>query len=110
MGHAAEAWWAIREAKKQTDPSKDEALAALDMICNPHRNCDAEFEADDPNNPSLIHPVYECYTEPKGPIGRLIVIAFEATPEQIAAYETEENIELWFDGPYQLFDKRYNFY
>jgi hypothetical protein len=111
MGVAAEMWWRMREERRLPDPDKTEALEALDLICSGYRGCDAEFEAADPNRPGLIHPVYHHYDQPDGPLGKFIVIAFEATPEQVAAYFSNDAqlIDLWYDGPHKAFDTRYDF-
>lgn len=108
MQHAATAWWASRS----TTPTKDEALAALDAICGPYRGRDAEFEATDPEHPGSVHLDYEEPTDPEGPIGRLIAIAFNATPEEMSLGDEDECP--WLDGvgtvdagPYARFRNRY---
>lgn len=110
MGRAADLWWQARS----TLPSRDEALGILDQICTPHRGRDAEFESEDPNHPGYIHPDYDYYTDPKGPIGRLIVIAFDAKSEEMLL--GDEDTCPWIDGvgtfdsgPYVRFRNRYNF-
>lgn len=85
------------------------ALAALDMICNPYRGCDAEFEAEDPNRPGHIHPEYADYTDPNGPIGKLIIEAFGETGKDYYGEWGEAEQDAWFDGPYTKFKDRYEF-
>ncbi len=95
------------------------ALALLDEICEPYRGADAEFEADDPNNPGHQHPEYCRYTDPKGPLGILIREAFEPKVDWIALQrkieETanddliEEFYEIWGNGPEKQFGARYDF-
>jgi len=95
------------------------ALSLLDEICEPYRGADAEFEAEDPNNPGQTHPEYCRYTDPKGPLGILIREAFNPTVDWIAlqlkAEETgdgdkiDEFYESWGEGPGKQFDSRYEF-
>lgn len=95
------------------------ALALLDEICKPYRGADAEFEADDPNNPGNQHPEYCRYTDPKGPLGILIQEAFAPTVDWIAVQrkveetgdddKTEGFYESWGEGPAKQFDDRYEF-
>ena len=112
MGLAAVAWWEARG--DQPEPTKEEAIYALDTICKPWVSCDAEFEAEDPNKLGYVHPVYDYYTDPTNgaPLGRLINIAFGATPEQIADYDSASDNagDDWYDNVYTPFKKRYDFY
>ena len=90
------------------------ARSLLDAICKPWKGCDAEFEAEDPNNPGRIHPDYTFYTDPNGPLGVLIL---EVWGEQGVDYmETVEGLthpipseEHWWEGPYAKFRERYDF-
>lgn len=83
MGKTAEAMLRMR-----TDQT---ALMLLDMICFPYEGCDAEFEAEDPNNPGHMHPDYVFYTDPDGPMGKLIIEAFgEPGKDYIGAWGEEE--------------------
>jgi len=68
MGRGAE--MALQMRTNQT------ALELLDMICEPYRGADAEFEAVDPDNPRQIHPLFTYYTDPSGPLGILMREAF----------------------------------
>jgi hypothetical protein len=106
MGRAANAWWLMH----QDVPTQAEALAALDMICEPYRGRDAEFESEDPKKPGHIHPDYDYYTDPIGPMGRLIAIAFAATERELLLEdEADEFACPWYDGPYTRFKERYKF-
>lgn len=99
--------------------TKQSALELLDEICEPYRGCDAEFEAEDPNNLRHQHPDYCRYTDPKGPLGMLIREAFDPNVDWIALQsETEatgddDKIEAfqesWSNGPESQFDARYEF-
>ena len=83
MGRSAEL--AIEMRTNQT------ALELLDKICEPYRGADAEFEAEDPDNPGKQHPEYCRYTDPKGPIGILIREAFDPMVDWIALQNLAEN-------------------
>ena len=95
------------------------ALEILDIICEPYRGADAEFEAEDPNNPGHTHPEYCRYTDPKGPLGVLIQEAFNSKVNwltlQRKAEESGNNdkiegfYESWGNGPEKQFDARYEF-
>lgn len=96
------------------------ALELLDIICEPYRGCDAEFESqtgDDFGN----------YDDPDGPIGALIIEAFGGGRDWRAEFDTAADLdefhEAWwgkfsrtdtdfrgqYDGPYGQFRKRYEF-
>ncbi len=91
MNGAAEAWWDGRGSA--SPPDKEKALAVLDMICGRWKGSDAEFDDD---------------AEPGTPLGRLMAIAFDASPEALAPNTGgEEDGEAWYDGPYTAFQKRY---
>ena len=83
------------------------ALDLLDAICEPYRGCDAEFEAEDPD--------YNDYTDPLGPMGKLIREAFAPDfPERCTAEPRDHDGQdaywvAWYDGPYQKFRDRYGF-
>lgn len=104
MGRAAEIFWGLRGSKSV---SKDEALEFLDNICIPYKGRDAEFESVDINDHGQLNPNYADYTDPNGPIGRLIIIAFDATLEEMVLDDNDTSP--WFDGPYMRFRDRYNF-
>lgn len=104
MGRAATA--ALKRRTTET------ALELLDEICEPHRNCDAEFEAEDPKKRGHVHPDYGNYTDPNGPLGKLIAEAFgEAGRDYIAPYLSEDEAggDAWYDGTYTAFKNRYEF-
>ena len=87
------------------------AIELLDAICEPYRGSDAEFEAEDPNQRGHIHPDYEQYTDPAGPLGKLIIEAFDK--ENVGTWESAERddafYDRWYDGPYDQFRKRFGF-
>lgn len=111
MGIAAEALLKVK--KKWT---QKEALKALDSICKEWSECDAEFEASDPKKPGHIHPEYTFYTDPKGPLGKLIIIAFgDGKTDYVKQFEEDLKNQAdpprWSDdrGPEDRFTKRYKF-
>ena len=111
MGRAAEL--ALKMRTNQT------ALALLDEICEPYRGADAEFEAPDPKHPHQVNPEYIFYTNPNGPLGRLIAEAFSPGIDWIVlsreaqATNDEDTIEAfderWDERPYKQFNDRYEF-
>jgi hypothetical protein len=112
MGRMAE--MALKMRTNQT------ALQILDEICEPYRGCDAEFEAEDPKRPGHINPEYADYTDPKGPLGTLIIEAFSDSKTNWIALRDEalksedgdkvdEFYTKWSDGPEDQFNKRYEF-
>jgi len=111
MGRMAE--MALKMRGNQT------ALALLDEICEPYRGADAEFEAEDPNNPGHTHPEYCRWTDPRGPLGILIREAFDPSVDWIGLQsqaektgdddKIEEFYESWGNGPEKQFDARYEF-
>lgn len=80
MGHAARV--ALKSRNGRT------ALQILDDICEPWRGYDAEFESDNPDRPSEVHPEYADYFEPNGPLG---ILAIEAFGEPGRDYRAEIN-------------------
>jgi len=98
---------------------KQTALELLDLICEPYRGADAEFEAVDPNRPGYIHPEYGQYTDPNAPLGALICEAFSPNVDWISlkhkaeqsgnSDKIEEFDGSWYDGPYSQFKDRYEF-
>ena len=107
MGIAAEAYLRGFHKRKGQVITQKQALSTLDLICSRYAGRDAEFESEDPNNPGHIHPDYSDYTNPNGPLGQLIAIAFNATEEE-KILEDEETTP-WYDGPYTKFKDRYRF-
>jgi hypothetical protein len=108
MGIAAEVALKMRTTQK--------AIDILDQICKPWYGCDADFEAEDPNNLGHDHPDYGSYTDPQGPLGILIAEAFGKPGKDYkykldGTYETnEKESDKWYDGPYRKFRKRYDIY
>jgi hypothetical protein len=98
MASAAEVFWL---AMGDTKPTKEQALAALDKMGERWRGADAEFDDE-------LHEVT--------PLSRLVAIAFDATPEEIADLDgtrdfgrVEDAGELWYDGPVTRFRKHFEF-
>ncbi len=97
MSAAARAFW-IAMGDKQ--PTKEQALAALDAAAEDYRGADAEF--DDELNEET-------------PLSRLVAIAFDASPDEIADLKgeypctDEDRGMLWYEGPEKRFSARYNF-
>lgn len=102
MAAAARGFWA---GNGDVEVPKDRALAVLDAAAEDYIGGDAEFDDE-----------LSTWT----PLSRLVAIAFEATPEEIADLkgedasgkrdeDDEDNGMLWYDGPYSRFSKRYKF-
>lgn len=74
------------------------AFALLDKICDRHRGTDAEFEAEDPENPGQVHPDFDAYTDPhpKAALGMLMVEAF--APGGLAALPNYADMVLLRDA------------
>lgn len=91
------------------------ALELLDEICLPYKGCDAEFEAENPKRPGHQHPDYIFYTDPEGPLGKLIIEAFGGGRDWAGELKRASNEEFealneeWQEGPLAEFDKRYEF-
>jgi len=106
----------------------ERAIDILDRICK-GRGGDAEFEAEDPQNPGYQHPDYGNYTDPdpKAGLGMLMVEAFapnglkdlpkydgvlgvplNATSEQQKA--ADHSSDLWWAEVYRPFKERYGFW
>jgi hypothetical protein len=108
MGVAAEVALKMRTNQK--------AIDILDQICKPWQGCDAEFEAEDPENQGHDHPDYTFYTDPNGPLGILITEAFGKKGKDYK-YKNNGNMdafekaqEEWGCGPCRKFDDRYDFH
>jgi hypothetical protein len=97
MASAAKVFW---KATGDRPVSKEDALSALDSAAEEYIGADAEF--DD-----------ELMTET--PLSRLVAIAFEANPDEIADLKGEYPCEdgdtgmLWYEGPERRFRERYKF-
>lgn len=103
------------------------ALDLLDAACRGYHGTDAEFEAEDPDNPGRVHPEFGDYRDPhpKAALGMLMLEAFapngvadlaryapmlgtcsqdeEAQAAQDAAYD------LWSAEVDEPFTRRYRF-
>lgn len=92
MAAGAKGFWAGRG----DNPVKPEdAMAVLDAIAEDFRGADAEF--DD-----------EFFGET--PLSKLVAVAFEATPEQLASRDEDiDDGEAWYEGVYRRFSQRYEF-
>src|SRR3954470_13014244 len=89
------------------------ALEILDMVGEPYRGCDAEFEAENPERPGYINPAYANYTDVPGPLGKLIAEAFgEPGVDYQALYKEagpdSDFHERWYQGPYTKFKERFD--
>lgn len=108
MGVAAAAFIAARNGADRS------ALEFLDSICMPWKGCDAEFEAEDPKCPGHIHPDYVFYTDPSGPLGRLMAEAFGDESRDYAE-ELEQDLDndavdsRWYLEVEKPFRARYDF-
>jgi hypothetical protein len=98
LAAAAKGFWA---GNGDAPVTREKALAFLDAVGEGFRGADAEF--DD-----------ELITET--PLSRLVAIAFDATPDELADLRgeldegrREDDGELWYDGPYSKFSARYDF-
>ena len=114
MGKAAEL--ALRMRTTQT------AAELLDMICEPYRGCDAEFEAEDPSKPGYIHPDCPNYRHPheKMALGMLMLEAFAPHGvEDLARYRSamdsvddalcEQAYDDWWAEVCDPFREKYDF-
>lgn len=93
MAVGAKVFWATNEDQIV---SQQTALTILDIIAEDFIGSDAEFD-DEANTDT--------------PLTRLIAVAFDATPEELADLygETDTDGELWYEGPYRKFSNRYKF-
>lgn len=98
MAAAARGFWA---GNGDAPVTKERALAVLDAAAEDFHGADAEFDDE------LIEDT---------PLSRLVAIAFDATPDEIADLKgeldegrIEDAGELWYDGPYSKFSARYSF-
>lgn len=93
MASGAELFWQL---KGDASPTKDEALKALDALAFRWRGADAEFDDELMDGTSSA-------------LGKLVALAFDATPEEAAAADDDNGGNPWYDGPYQRFRDRYKF-
>lgn len=92
---AAEAYWLGRG--KQPEPSKEEALEALDVVTQAVTNGSGSYEISEPED-----------EDPDSHLGRLVAIAFDATDEEKAEPDKETGTDPWREGPLQRFREHYN--
>lgn len=111
---------AALEAVARRQPGES-ALGILDRICEPWRNCDAEFESTDPNDPDCVHPEFDQSIDPhpKAALGMLMLEAF--APNGLAdldryrpmldADDADEAVacDAWWAEVYTPFRQRYEF-
>lgn len=95
-------------------PAGSTALQLLDIICEPYRGCDAEFESEDPARPGHVHPEFPDwrFPHPNAGLGMLILEAF--APNGLADRERydaddDESQDAWWDDLIVPFRKRYDF-
>ena len=98
----------MAEALVQRRAPDESALSLLDTICEPYRNCDAEWETP-------THQPSDSYTDPEAPLGRLMVEAF--APQGLVDltrytnFRTDEDVcDAWWDEVYEPFKQRYEFW
>lgn len=111
MDNAAKTAWMLIEknrVKMGIDEQEIDALYLLDYICGSNKGCDAEFE--------VKGETYTFSTDPQGPLGRLISIAFgdgrdwAKDCDQDADRENDKAWNEWYSGPEKLFSDRYDFH
>jgi hypothetical protein len=89
------------------------ALQLLDVICEPWRGCDAEFESTDPNNSSQVDPRSDDYRWPPLALGMLMIEAFApnglADLARYQAIDPESEDDTYYDEVVAPFDQRYDF-
>lgn len=90
------------------------ALQLLDLICEPFRGCDAEFESEDPNRQGHVHPDFPEWRSPHrdAALGMLMLEAF--APNGVAdldryAEMSEDAGEAWWDDVVVPFRQSYDF-
>lgn len=97
MAAAAEAFWT---GNGEEPVSIEKALRVLDAAASRFIGADAEFDDE-----------LSTWT----PLSRLVAIAFEATPDEIADLKGDGDeppegwFERWYAGPYERFSNRYRF-
>lgn len=101
MSNAAKMFWMVADSLKM-NPTKEQALLALDLIAEDYRGADAEFDDD-------MHT----WT----PLSRLVSLAFDASPDNIRYLkedirddeDSEQFYESWYENVYKKFSERYDF-
>ncbi|MBI1207427.1 MAG: hypothetical protein GC191_09070 [Azospirillum sp.] len=93
MDAAARVFWKL--ASKRRKNIRELALSVLDEAAESWIGADAEFED---------------YTDPGQPLGRMIALAFDATPGEMSLNHPEDPFASpWHDGPLSRFFTRYKF-
>lgn len=93
MAASAEAFWHVAG---EINVTQEQALDVLNIAGKEFIGADAEFD-DEMHQPTAL--------------SRLVAIAFEATADERSSLrgETDDEGELWFDGPYQRFRNHFQF-
>lgn len=111
MDQTAKTAWMLIEKNKipfGKNGQDVDALDLLDYICNGHKGCDAEFE--------VKGETYTFSTDPQGPLGRLIVLAFGGGRDwaKDCSQDVDRNDDKawneWYNGPEKAFNDRYDFH
>jgi hypothetical protein len=85
---AADLFWCV--IPEGTTPSKELTLKALEAVGERFRGSDAEFDDEMADHTT--------------PLGRMVAIAFDATPEEMTDEESDgEYGEAWYNGPLSRF-------
>lgn len=87
---AADVFWFM--VPEDSTPTMEETLNALELVGNRFRGADAEFDDE-----LIDHTT---------PLGHMVAIAFEATPEELAQ---DEDNDAWYEGPYTRFREYFEF-
>ncbi len=88
---SADVFWSM--VPDGTTPTKEVVLRALEAVGERYRGADAEFDDE----------LFDWTT----PLGRMVAIAFDATPEEMV-FETDKECP-WYDGPETRFRRHFNF-
>ena len=91
---AAEAFWF--GWGDGADPTKEEALEALDIITQAVKNGAGTYELSEPED-----------DDPDSHLGRLVAIAFDATDEETEEPDEETGDDPWRDGPLARFREHF---
>lgn len=94
LAAAASVFWTMVPAG--TQPTKDQALSALEVAAGRYRGADAEFDDELRDGVST-------------PLGRMVAIAFDATPEEAKGGYDDQGDSGWYDGAYERFRKHFGF-
>lgn len=91
----------------------ESALQLLDVICEPYRGCDAEFESTNPQNPSQVGDPAD-YRYPPWGLGQLMIEAFApngaADVERYRGLDLEDDVyDTFYEQVIRPFAERYEF-